>query len=99
MTSVEIEAQIKHVQAVNQLLADYNKTQAEVIKHLRGMLIVLFLCFTAIICTMVSGFFWYESQFETREVTTTTLETEGDDADINSVTNGNMYNDNAIHNE
>ena len=95
----EIEAQIKHVQAVNQLLTDYSKSQSGMIKHLKSVIIVLHICFTLIICTMIVGFFWYESQFETKETTTTTLETEGDNADINSVTNGDMYNDNSTHNE
>ena len=50
---------------------------------------------------MIAGFFWYESQYETSEstVTTTELTTEGENANINNVTNGDMYNDNAVHNE
>lgn len=51
----------------------------------------------------------YESQFETVETETTTTTTEtvtdtdmstsGENANINNVTNGDMYNDNATHNE
>lgn len=87
------------IEALNKLLADHNKHQSTTINRLNKTLVVVSICFTCIIVAMVSGFFWYEVQFETVESTTTELTTEGDDADINSVTNGDMYNDNSIHNE
>ena len=93
------EQELKHMQAINQLLTDYSQSQALLIKQLKNAIVTICICFTVIICVMIGGFFWYESQFETKEVTTTELSTEGDNADINSVTNGNMYNDNAVHNE
>lgn len=89
----------KQLHAVNELLRDYSKAQAETIKQLKIALIVVSVCFSLIICTMVAGFFWYESQFEVTETTTTTMEAEGENASINSVTNGNMYNDSSTHNE
>ena len=52
---------------------------------------------------MVGGFFYYESQFETVETATTMTDTDlttrGENANINNVTNGDMYNDDVTHNE
>ena len=95
----EAEEINKEQQAMNELLKDSLKIQAETIKMLKVSLLVVSICFSLIICTMVAGFFWYESQFETVETTTTTLETEGENANINNVSNGNMYNDDSTHNE
>ena len=64
------------------------------------MLAVITISFTIIICCMVVGFFYYESKFETVEATTTTdtdLTTSGENANINNVTNGDMYNDYATN--
>lgn len=97
--SLDVEENNKQLQAVNELLKDYSKAQTETIKQLKLALIVVSICFSLIICTMVAGFFWYESQFEVTETTTTTLEAEGENANINSVTNGDMYNDSSTHNE
>ena len=95
--SITTESQIKHVQAINELLSDYSKSQADTIKQLKNTLIIVSVCFTLIITAMLIGFFWYESQFETTETTTTTMETQCSEAEINSVTNGDMYNDAARH--
>ena len=95
----ENEVQINQIEAVNKLLIDQTKAQSLIIKQLKNTLIVVCICFSAIIIAMISGFFWYESQFETTETTETTMETEGDNADINAVTNGNIYNDSAQHND
>lgn len=88
---------------VNELLLDVCKSQRETIKFMRNSIIAVVCSFTIIICTMIIGFFWYESQFEVIETTTTTtttdMEASGENATINNVTDGNMYNDNAIHNE
>lgn len=97
------EMQLKQIQAINQLLVDQSKSKSETIKQLKSAVIVVAVCFTIIICCMIGGFFWYESQFEVvdtkTETTVTELTTEGENANINNVTNGNMYNDNATHNE
>ena len=93
------EAQIKQVEAVNRLLVDHAKAQSLIIRQLKNAIIVVCICFTAIIVSMVAGFFWYESQFDTTESTVTTMETEGENANINAVTNGDMYNDSAQHND
>lgn len=95
----EVEENNKQLHAINELLRDYSKAQAETIKQLKIALIVVSVCFSLIICTMVAGFFWYESQFDVTSTTTTELTTEGENANINNVTNGDMYNDNAVHNE
>lgn len=95
----ENEEYAAQIEALNRLLTDHSKHQSATIKQLNKTLIIVSICFTCIIAAMVSGFFWYEAQFETTEVTTTELTTKGDNADINSVTDGDMYNDNSIHNE
>lgn len=95
------EEQVNQIQALNKLMIDYGKSQARIILHLRNTIFALIICFTLIICALVYGFFWFESQYETTEesITTTTMTTEGDNANINSVTNGDQYNDSSVHNE
>lgn len=97
----ELKVENERLNAVNKILLDTAKNQESLIKHFRKMLIAITISFTVIICSMIGGFFYYESQFETVETTTTTtdMDTSGDNADINNVTNGDMYNDNATHNE
>ena len=97
----ELKLENERLSAVNGILLDTAKSQESLIKHFRKMLIAITISFTIIICCMVGGFFYYESQFETVETTTTTtdMDTSGDNADINNVTNGDMYNDNATYNE
>ena len=99
MANSVYEENIKQVEAVNKLLVDYTKGQAAIIKQLKNALVIVSICFSIIIVAMISGFFWYESQFDTTETTVTTMETEGENADINAVTNGNMYNDSSQHND
>lgn len=105
----ELKIENERLSAVNKILLDTAKNQESLIKHFRKMLIAITISFTIIICSMVGGFFYYESQFETVETETTTTTTEtvtdtdmstsGENANINNVTNGDMYNDNATHNE
>lgn len=99
----ELKVENERLSAVNKILLDTAKNQESLIKHFRKMLIAITISFTIIICSMVGGFFYYESQFETIETTTTTtttdMSTSGENANINNVTNGDMYNDNATHNE
>lgn len=86
---------------LNNVLLDVTKAQEKALSSFKVLLIAVIASFTLIICAMVAGFFYYESQFETVETktTTTTLSTEGENANINNVTNGNQYNDDAVHNE
>ena len=103
----ELKSENERLSAVNGILLDTAKSQESLIKHFRKMLIAITISFTIIICCMVGGFFYYESQFETVETATTTTETitdtgmstSGENANINNVTNGDMYNDDATHNE
>ena len=99
----ELELENERLSAVNKILLDTAKSQESLIKHFRKMLIAITISFTIIICSMIGGFFYYESQFETVETETITTDTDlttsGENANINSVTNGDMYNDNATHNE
>ena len=99
----ELKLDNERLSAVNGILLDTAKNQESLIKHFRKMLIAITVSFTIIICCMVSGFFYYESQFETVETATTTTDTDlttsGENANINNVTDGDMYNDDATHNE
>ena len=101
--SDELKIENERLSAVNGVLLDTAKSQESLIKHFRKMLIAITISFTIIICCMVGGFFYYESQFETVETATTTTDTDlttsGENANINNVTNGDMYNDDATHNE
>ena len=101
--SDELKVENERLSAVNGVLLDTAKSQESLIKHFRKMLVAVTISFTIIICCMVGGFFYYESQFETVETATTTTDTDlttsGENADINNVTNGDMYNDDATHNE
>ena len=99
----ELKLENERLSAVNGILLDTAKNQESLIKHFRKMLIAVTISFTIVICSMVGGFFYYESQFETVETAKTTTDTDlitsGENANINNVTNGDMYNDNATHNE
>ena len=101
--SDELKIENERLSAVNGVLLDTAKSQESLIKHFRKMLIAITISFTIIICCMVGGFFYYESQFETVETATTMTDTDlttsGENANINNVTNGDMYNDDATHNE
>lgn len=91
-------------EALNELLLDMVKTQKDYIKNIIKIFIFTMMCYTLILISGVVGFFVYEGQFEVSEeastVTETTIEQEvsGDSAEINNV-KGNMYKDDAIHNE
>ena len=99
--SDELKVEKERLSAVNGILLDTSKNQESLIKHFRKMLIAVTVSFTIIICCMVGWFFYYESQFETVETTTTTTDTDlttsGENANINNVTNGDMYNDDATN--
>lgn len=84
---------------LNRVLRETLSVQEKIIDRFRRIILIIIISYTLVLCSGIAGFFWYESQFETVETTTTTMETEGDNADINSVTNGNQYNDNATHEE
>ena len=95
---IQLEAELEKEEALNRLLLDTDKNQNNVIRHFRKMIVTLFVCFTIIVCTMIIGFFWYEGQFDVAtDTTTTSMETDGANANINNVTDGDMYNDNAVH--
>ena len=97
----ELKLENERLSAINGVLLDTAKNQESLIKHFRKMLFAVTISFTIIICFMVGGFFYHESQFETVETTTTTTDTDlttsGENANINNVTNGDMYNDDATN--
>ncbi len=87
---------------LTELLVQVVQNQRNNAKTLIKLIVILSICFTVIIASMIVGFFWYESQFEYVDTYTyteeTTQEVDGDNATINNV-EGNQYNDSAIHNE
>lgn len=99
----ELEDQFEKESALNRLLLDTEKNQAALLKHYTKMLLIVLITFAATVCVMVGCFFWYESQYETQDkttektVTTTDLDTTGENSDINYVNDGDMYNDDATH--
>jgi hypothetical protein len=81
--------------ALNRIVMTMLQHQKENNKRLFIALILSLCLNAAILC----GFLWYESQWETETITTTTTqEVEGDSAEINNI-EGNQYKDNAVHNE
>lgn len=99
--STNTEKQLEQTQALNTLLIEMNKNQKSSNKLLVRTLVASAICYTIIILAMIIGFFWYESQFEASETvqTTTTMTTEGENANINTVMDGNMYNDSSVRNQ
>ena len=92
---------LEQSQALNQLLLEMTRTQKMQQRALIKVYIVTVVCFTALLISMIIGFFWYESQFETTTQTTekiVTQEVSGTDSKINNV-EGNLYKDNAVHND
>lgn len=96
------EELLEQSQALNKLLLEVSKTQKENNSALVKLFMCTITCLTAIIVAGIIGFFWYESQFETSVQTlseeTITQEVSGTDSEINNV-EGDMYKDNAIHNQ
>lgn len=94
--------QLEQSQAMNRLLLEMTKAQRMNTKALIRVLVIVIICSTVILTSMIAGFFWYESQFEVTEQvvteTTTTQEVSGENSEINNV-QGNMYKDNATHNQ
>lgn len=70
----------------NQKLQMHNQTKT---------FIIVIVCYTILLLSMVIGFFIYDSQFEYTDTVTKTItqEVSGDDSEISN------YNDNAVHNE
>lgn len=99
---------LEQLQATNKLLLKMVKNQKDNVKSIIRVFVITVICYTALLISMVVGFFVYESQFEiVDEFTTTTdsyntetinQEVSGENSSINNV-EGNQYNDNATHNE
>jgi uncharacterized protein (UPF0333 family) len=90
------------LEITNKLLFEMVKNLKQTNKNLSKAFIATVVCLSIIIVVGIAGFFWYESQFEVTEQTQTELsleqEASGEQAEINNVL-GNMYKDNATHNE
>lgn len=91
----------EQMQAANKLLLEMVKNQRDNTKNIVRLFIITVICYTVLLVAMILGFFWYESQFTyTEEIITEEVITQevSGDAEINNV-EGNMYKDNATHNE
>lgn len=98
-----IESEIKDTNdAFDEVLLEVVKNQRRTNKALMRAFIAVIICYSLIVISMIIGFFWYESQFETKETVTTTetvtQSVDGENSEINNI-EGNMYKDNAVHNE
>lgn len=76
------------LEAINRLLVDYNKSQSGIISNLKNMILSITVAFTVIICIMIAGYFWYESQFDKAVTTTIEQEAETDNGGNAIVNNG-----------
>lgn len=87
---------------ITQLLLNMVDSQKQTIKSQTKVFIIVIVCYTVLLLSMVVGFFIYDSQFDYTETLTTereiTQEVSGENSTINNV-DGNQYNDSATHNE
>lgn len=95
--------ELEQAQALNKVMIEMAKSQRASYRTLVRVYVITVICFTILLVSMVAGFFYYESQFEFTDTVTTTTKTvtqevSGEGSEINNV-EGNMYKDNAIHNQ
>lgn len=92
----------QNMEITNKLLLEMVKNQKASNKNLTRVFVSTIIGYTVLVLAMIIGFFVYESQYETLETDTSSFSVEqeasGDEAEINNVL-GNMYKDNATHNE
>lgn len=86
------------LEITNKLLFEMVKNLKQTNKNITKAFITTVICLTVMIAIGIAGFFWYESQFELQDEYSVEQEASGDEAEINNVL-GNMYKDNATHNE
>lgn len=101
MNTMSVQSDLeKEQKELDSLLTAIIKNQKRNYKVLARLFVVVVICLTVIICTLIYCFTWYESQFEWTETTTKeiTQEVSGENSSINNV-EGKQYNDNATHNE
>lgn len=89
-----------NIEALNRLLTDVMNAQEKALRQMRRAIIITVVCFSAIVCTGIIGFFWYESQYDeiSTTTTTTTLSADGENSKVNHA-GRDMYNDEAQHTE
>lgn len=101
MDSFEQELMNKDKELVD-LLTQVIQNQRANNKALVRVIIVVSICYTLVVGSMVGAFMWRESQYDYTETYTYSEEVEqeasGENSTINNV-NGNQYNDSAVHNE
>lgn len=81
----EMEAQLNsNMEATNKLLLEMVQNQKTNSANLIKVFIVVIVCYTVLLLSMIIGFFVYESQFDTfQTVTQQEADTAGGDAIIN----------------
>lgn len=87
-----------NIEITNKLLLEMVKNQKSANKNLTKVFISVIIGYTVLLIIMVAGFFIYEQQFEIKDEYSIEQEASGEEAEINNVL-GNMYKDNATHNE
>ena len=90
------------LEITNKLLFEMVKNLKQTNKNITKAFLITVICLTVIIAAGISGFFWYESQYETSEQVQTELSLDQEASDENAEINnalGNVYKDNATHNE
>lgn len=90
----------ENMEITNKLLLEMVKNQKASNKNLTKVFISTIIAYTVLLIGMVVGFFVYESQFgkEIKEQFSVEQDASGDEAEINNVL-GNLYKDNATHNQ
>ena len=98
------DERLDQTELANKLLLDMIKNQKKNASNLFKAFIATICCYTAILISMVVGFFIYESQYEITDQVTDTVtegieqEVSGSDSSINNV-EGDQYTGSAVHNE
>lgn len=90
-------------ESANELLLEMVRNQKDNMRNTIKIYVITVVCYTLILITLIIGFLFYESQFVTETKVETAMETilttEGENASINNVSNGDMYNNNVIRNK
>jgi len=101
MDSFEQELMNKDKELVD-LLTQVIQNQRANNRSLIKVIIVVSICYTLVVGSLIGAFMWRESQFDYLETYSYSEEVEqevsGENSTINNV-KGNQYNDNAVHNE
>ena len=87
----ELECEVAKCKELNELLLDVGIKQEKQINSMNKIPVTITRCFAVVVCVMIIGFFWYESQYEFQATTVTADGTEAN-AQYNSVSGNQYYN-------